>query len=144
MLTHTKVMTKAEMEEQQRRLIDERRQLDQKYAEDLQRLQTGLVGKDLRAKDEIIKEQEQALARAIIEKQKALRTMQKEEPAIVETRTLQERLEVALAKICALEQFSSDLQIRFDKVEARCIDKETQLNELMNQDLPMKLVESKR
>jgi hypothetical protein len=137
-------MTKAEMEEQQRRLIDERRQLDQKYAEDLQRLQTGLVGKDLRAKDESIKEQEQAQARAIIEKEKALRTMQKEEPAIVETRTLQERLEVALAKICALEQFSSDLQIRFDKVEARCIDKETQLHELMNQDLPMKLVESKR
>jgi len=144
MHTHTKVMTQAEMEEQQRRLIDERRQLDQKYAEDLQRLQTGLVGKDLRAKDESIKEQEQALARAIIEKEKALRTMQKEEPAIVETRTLQERLEVALAKICALEQFSSDLQIRFDKVEARCIDKETQLHELMNQDLPMKLVESKR
>ena len=56
---------------------------------------------------------------------------------------LQDKLQIAESKIQALESFSSDLQVKYDKLEARCMEKETQLNELLSSDLPQKLVESK-
>jgi chromosome segregation ATPase len=126
-------------------LEEEKKMLEARYAEDLERLKHGFRATEVRAQDQIAMEREQALARAIIEKEKNLLESQNAKQGVHhEVRSLEERLQVAQAKIQALEQFSSDLQIKYDRLEARCFEKEAQLNELLSSDLPLKLVESKR
>lgn len=84
--------------------------LEARYAEDLERLKHGFKANEVRAQDQMAIERERSLARAIIEKEKNLLDSQNAKQGVHhEVRILEDRLQIAQAKIQALEQFSSDL-----------------------------------
>ena len=64
--TGKNVMTASELANHERKLEEEKKLLEARYAEDLQRLKTNLVS----VHDDSVKDREQALTRAIIQKEK--------------------------------------------------------------------------
>ena len=56
---------------------------------------------------------------------------------------LKEQLALSVAKIRALESFSSEVQQKYDKLETRCKSKEEQLHDMLTHDLPAKVTDQR-
>ena len=121
--------------------------MEDRFKEDIERLQKASVTqmKGLEHETISIKNKNEKFQRLLIEKEAALLEQQslnvKQQN---ELKQAHQQIELKDAKLKALEQYTTDLQIKYDQLLNADADKGQALSELLSNDIPQKLVEYKK
>ena len=131
-----------------RQIVEEEKKImEDRFKEDIERLQKASVQqmKGVEHETIAIKNKNEKLQRLLIEKEATLLEQQtlnvKQQN---ELKSAQQQIELKDAKLKALEQYTTDLQIKYDQLLTADAEKAQALSELLSNDIPQKLVDYKK
>ncbi|CDW76964.1 fha domain containing protein [Stylonychia lemnae] len=133
--------------EKERKLLEEKVAQSMLREDDIDRLQTNNMKQvqQLEQQSNSIRNKNEKLQRVLVEKEATILELQTQNAKLTnELKNTIQTKDLNEAKLKALEQYTTDLQIKYDQSQNSNSEKAQALNELIQNDLPARLVEYKR
>eukprot|EP00347_Sterkiella_histriomuscorum_P009212 403342098 len=131
-----------------KQIVDEEKKFIQdRFKTDIDRLQATSMKQVQTLEQQTInvKNKNEKLQRVLVEKEATLLELQSQNAKLInELKNTHQNKDLSEAKLRALEQYTTDLQVKYDQLQNADNDKAQALGELLQNDLPARLVEYKK